>query len=94
MNRNTKWKTKLVVFPQQPHYLKVNKKEITKEGNIPNKITQKRLKFNNTRQFGKDITIAIKNISKEESKKLTTTFIITDKVIIYKLFYIYRIKFI
>ena len=85
MNRIPKCKTKLIVFPQQPHYLKVNKKEITKEGNISNKITQKRLKFNNSRQFGKDITIAIKNISKEESKKLATTSIITDKVIIYKI---------
>lgn len=82
MNRIPKCKTKLIVFPQQPHYLKVNKKEITKErGNIPHKITEKKLKFNNSRQFGKDITITMKNNNKEESKKLATTSIVTDKVI-------------
>ena len=93
MNRISKCKTKLIVFPQQQHYLKVNKKEIAKEGNIPHKITQKRLKFNNSRQFGKDITISIKNISKDEAKKLANTSIVTDKVInIYNNFIIYRIK--
>lgn len=81
MNRIPKCKTKLIVFPQQPHYLKVNKKEITKEGNILQRITQKKLKFNNSRKFGRDITMALKNISKEESKNLTTTSIATDKVI-------------
>ena len=81
MNRIPKCKTKLTVFPQQPHYLKVNKKEITKEGNINHKITQKRLGVDNSRQFGKDITLAIRNIRKEESKKLITTSITIDKVI-------------
>lgn len=71
MNKIPKCKTKSIVIPQQPHYLKVNKKDIPNEPAIPNKITQKKLKFNNSnnRQFGKDITITLKNNNKEEQNQ-------------------------
>jgi hypothetical protein len=98
MNKIPKYKTKAIVIPQQPHYLKVNKKESSNETGIPRKITQKKLKFNlNSRQFGKDITITVKNNNKEESKKLPNNSISTNKVInIYNKYlnYLYRLKFI
>jgi hypothetical protein len=81
MNKIPKCKTKSIVIPQQPHYLKVNKKDISNEGNIPHKITQKKLKFNsNNRQFGKDITITLKNNNKEDQNS-KANLITSNKVI-------------
>jgi hypothetical protein len=81
MNKIPKCKTKSIVIPQQPHYLKVNKKDISNEGNIPHKITQKKLKFNsNIRQFGKDITITLKNNNKEDQNS-KANLITSNKVI-------------
>ena len=75
-------KTKTIVVPQQPLYLKVNKKDILINANISRKISQKKLKFNpNNRQFGKDITISVKNNKKEESQKVASSIIKTNKVI-------------
>lgn len=79
MNKIPKCKTKTIVIPQQTYYLKVNKKSIINDRGIPSKITQKKIKFNsNIRQFGKDITITLKNSKKDEKEKenLTTNNII------------------
>ena len=82
MNKIPRCKTKTIVVPQQPLYLKVNKKDILINANISRKISQKKLKFNpNNRQFGKDITISIKNNKKEESQKVASSIIKTNKVI-------------
>ena len=82
MNRIPKYKTKTIIIPQQPHYLKVNKNDVSTDTNITKKITQKKLKFNsNIRQFGKDITIAVKNCSNEVYGKLPSNNINTNKVI-------------
>ena len=71
MNKIPKCSTRTIVMPQQTHYLKVNKKSIINDRGIPPKITQKKIKFNsNIRQFGKDITITLKNSKKDEN--LTT----------------------
>ena len=75
MNKIPKCSTRTIVMPQQTHYLKVNKKSIINDRGIPPKITQKKIKFNsNIRQFGKDITIKLKNSKKyeKEKEKLTT----------------------
>ena len=81
MNRIPKCKTKTIVIPQQPHYLKVNKKEINNDKAIPHKIVQKKLRLNsNVRQFGKDITIVLKNSKKVEDKNLTTNSINANNV--------------
>lgn len=81
MNKIPKCKTKTIVIPQQPHYLKVNKMEICNDTNIVKKITQKKLKLNsNLRQFGKDITITVKNGNNEEYQKLPTNPINANKV--------------
>ena len=73
MNKIPKCKTKTIVMPQQTHYLKVNKKCIINDRGIPPKITQKKIKFNsNIRQFGKDITITLRNSKKEENDNLKT----------------------
>lgn len=86
MNKIPRCKTKTIVVPQQPLYLKVNKKDILINTNISRKISQKKLKFNPTnRQFGKDITISVKNNKKEESQKLPSNIIRTNKVIQYNL---------
>ena len=79
MNKIPKCSTRTIVMPQQTHYLKVNKKSIINDRGIPPKITQKKIKFNsNIRQFGKDITITLKNSKKDEKEKenLTTNNII------------------
>jgi uncharacterized protein YajQ (UPF0234 family) len=82
MNKIPRCKTKTIVVPQQPLYLKVNKKDILINANISRKISQKKLKFNpNNRQFGKDITISVKNNKKEESQKVASSIIKTNKVI-------------
>ena len=83
MNKIPKCKTKAIVIPHQPHYLKVNKIDITNDTNIAKKITQKKLKFNsNNRHFGKDITITVKNgNNNEENKKATINSINSNKVI-------------
>ena len=82
MNKIPRCKTKTTVVPQQPLYLKVNKKDILINANISRKISQKKLKFNpNNRQFGKDITISVKNNKKEESQKVASSIIKTNKVI-------------
>lgn len=82
MNKIPRCKTKTIEVPQQPLYLKVNKKDILINANISRKISQKKLKFNpNNRQFGKDITISVKNNKKEESQKVASSIIKTNKVI-------------
>ena len=82
MNKIPRCKTKTTVVPQQPLYLKVNKNNILIHTNISRKISQKKLKFNqNNRQFGKDITISVKNNKKEESQKVASSIIKTNKVI-------------
>lgn len=81
MNKIPKCKTKVIVIPQRPQYLKVNKKGIIKEKDIPQKIVQKKLKINsNIRQFGRDITITLKNSKNEEFPKSTKNTINTNKV--------------
>lgn len=86
MNRIQKSKTKAIIIPQYPQFLKVNKKEISNVPGIPHKITQKKIKLNpNLRQFGKDITISLINSSKGQSEKLQANSITTNKVI-----YIYK----
>jgi uncharacterized membrane protein YcaP (DUF421 family) len=98
MNRIPKCKTKTIVIPQQPHYLKVNKKEINNDKAIPHKIVQKKLRLNsNVRQFGKDITIALNNSKKVEDKNLTTNSINANNVNnIYNIliYLFYRLKYI
>ena len=82
MNKIPRCKTKTIVIPQQPLYLKVNKNNILINTNISRKISQKKLKFNpNNRQFGKDITISVKNNKKEENQKIASNVIRTNKVI-------------
>ena len=86
MNKIPRCKTKTIVVPQQPLYLKVNKKDILINTNISRKISQKKLKFNpSNRQFGKDITISVKNNKKEESQKVPSNIIRTNNVIQYNL---------
>ena len=98
MNKIPKCKTKTIVIPQHPHYLKVNKKEINNDRAIPQKITQKKLRLNsNVRQFGKDITIVLKNSKKVEDKNLTTNSINANNVNnIYNIliYLFYRLKYI
>ena len=98
MNKIPKSKTKTIVIPQQPHYLKVNKKEINNDKAIPHKIVQKKLRLNsNVRQFGKDITIVLKNSKKVEDKNLTTNSINANNVNnIYNIliYLFYRLKYI
>ena len=83
MNKIPKCKTKAIILPQQPHFLKVNKIDIINDTNITKKITQKKLKFNiNSRHFGKDITITVKNDNNnEQNQKMPINSINTNKVI-------------
>ena len=82
MNKIPRCKTKTIVVPQKPLYLKVNKNNILINTNISRKISQKKLKFNpNNRQFGKDITISVKNNKKEENQKVASNVIRSNKVI-------------
>ena len=45
MNRIQKSKTKTIIIPQYPQFLKVNKKEISNIPGMPHKITQKKNKI-------------------------------------------------
>lgn len=82
MNKIPRCKTKTIVVAPKPLYLKVNKNNILINTNISRKISQKKLKFNpNNRQFGKDITISVKNNKKEENQKVASNVIRSNKVI-------------
>ena len=77
MNKIPKYKTKY--FIPQGNNLKITSKELNKE-NLAQKITQKNLKFNSNRQFGKDITNSIKgNMHSLYNNHCTKIITIPDK---------------
>ena len=81
MNKIPRSKTKSIVIPQQPYYLKVNKKDKLNDKNFARKISQKIIKLNTSnRQFGNDITINVKNNNKEEYQTIKPNHIKSNKV--------------
>lgn len=72
MENIMKYKTKSVLSSHQIQYLKVNKKIIQNNSIISKKIDENNLKFLNSRQFGNDLTLSIKNVKRAINHKITS----------------------
>ena len=91
MENIMKYKTKSVLSSHQIQYLKVNKKIIQNNSIISKKIDENNLKFLNSRQFGNDLTLSIKNVKRAINHKITSKNKLQEqnKVIIIYYFIIY-----
>jgi len=81
MNKIPKCKTRQIALTQKLQYLKVNKKNSSKKENIPQqRIKTKFESHENGRKFGNDITITVKNYTKNDNHKFLNTSINSNKV--------------